>query len=142
MDPEAVAKLLSDWLFIRAGALPQALALDGKMIRDHLGLLTLAEHEDGAPQALAVYDQKEGTQRCELSAAEALLEKIPALDGKIITADPLHCQRKHARVIVEKGGDYLFQIKANQLKLHKKAHGMDSLPSTPFLKTTTARTGG
>jgi hypothetical protein len=142
MDPEAFAQLLSDWLFIRAGALPQALALDGKMIRDHIGLLTLAEHEDGAPQALAVYDQKEGTQRCELSAAEALLEKIPALDGKIITADPLHCQRKHARVIVEKGGDYLFQIKANQLKLHKKAHGMDSLPSTPFLKTTTARTGG
>lgn len=142
MDPEGFAQLLSDWLFIRAGALPQALALDGKMIRDHIGLLTLAEHEDGAPQALAVYDQKEGTQRCELSAAEALLQKIPSLDGKIITADPLHCQRQHARVIVEKGGDYLLQIKANQPKLHQKAKGLDSLQSPPFLKTTIARTGG
>ena len=142
MDPAAFARLLSDWLFIRAGALPQALALDGKMIRDHIGLLTLAEHENGAPQALAVHDQKEGAKRCELSAAEALLEKTPSPDGKIITADPLRCQRKPARVIVEKGGGYLFQIKANPLKLHEKAQGMDSLHRTPFLKTTTARAGG
>ena len=142
MDPEAFAKLLSDWLFLRAGALPQALALDGKMIRDHIGLLTLAEHEDGAPQALAVYDQKEGTTRCELSAAEALLESMASLDGKLITADPLHCQRKHARVIVEKGGDYLLQIKGNQPKLYEKAQGVDSLKETPFLNTLKAPTDG
>jgi len=138
MDPEAFARLLSDWLAQRAGTLPQALALDGKMIRDRIGVLTLAEHEDGAPQALAIYDQKEGTERCELSAAEALLEKLPALDGKIITADPLHCQRKHARVIVEKGGEYLLQIKGNQPKLHEKAKGLGVLADTPFLKTSTA----
>jgi len=65
LDNEAFATLLSDWLQARAGTLPQALALDGKMIRDHLGLLTLAQHEDGAPQAVALYDQKEGTPRCE-----------------------------------------------------------------------------
>jgi hypothetical protein len=59
MDPEAFATRLNDWLLTRAGTLPQALALDGKMIRDHIGLLTLAQHEDGAPQAVAVYDQKE-----------------------------------------------------------------------------------
>jgi hypothetical protein len=58
MDPEAFAALLSGWLVQRAGTLPQALALDGKMIRDHIGLLTLAQHQDGAPQALAAYDQK------------------------------------------------------------------------------------
>ena len=56
---------------------------------------------------MAVYDQKEGTPRCEQTAAAALLERLPALDGKIITADALHCQRPTARVIVEKGGDYL-----------------------------------
>jgi hypothetical protein len=121
MDPEAFAHILNDWLQSRAGSLPGALALDGKMIRDHIGLLTLAQHEDGAPVAIAVYDQKEGTQRCELSAASALLEKLPALDGKMITADALHCQRSHATTIVEKGGDYLLQIKANQENLLKKA---------------------
>ncbi len=70
MDPEAFATLLNDWLQSRAGTLPQALALDGKMIRDHIGLLTPAQHEDGAPQAVAIYDQMEGTVRCEQSAAD------------------------------------------------------------------------
>jgi hypothetical protein len=133
MDPEAFAKILNDWLQSRAGSLPGALALDGKMIRDHIGLLTLAQHEDGAPVAVAVYDQKEGTQRCELSAASALLENLPALDGKMITADALHCQRTHAATIVKKGGDYLLQIKANQENLLKKAQALDRLQDTPFL---------
>src|SRR2546429_6428182 len=111
MDPEAFATRLNGWLQSQAGTLPQALALDGKMIRDHIGLLTLAQHEDGAPQAMAVYDQKEGTERCEQTAALALLESLEALDGKMITADPLHCPRTVARAIVENGGDYLLQIK-------------------------------
>jgi hypothetical protein len=142
MDPEPFAALLTDWLRQRAGTLPQALAMDGKMIRDHIGLLTLAQHEDGAPQALAVYDQKEGTERCEQTAATALLESLPALDGKLITADPLHCQRKTARVIVEKGGDSLAQIKGNQPSLLKQAQALDPLPGTPFLPRPTAVTAG
>jgi len=135
MDPEAFAELLSGWLQTRVGSLPGALALDGKMIRDHIGLLTLAQHEDGAPVDVAVYDQKEGTQRCELSAAAALLERLPALDGKIITGDALHCQRTQGGTIVAKGGDYLFQIKANQENLFKKAQALDGLENTPFLPT-------
>lgn len=140
MDPEAFAKLLNDWLQSRAGTLPGALALDGKMIRDQIGLLTLAQHEDGAPVALTVYDQKEGTPRCELSAASALLQQLPALDGKMITADALHCQRTHAATIVQKGGDYLLQIKANQENLLKKAQALDGLKDTPFLRKTESGT--
>lgn len=133
MDPEAFATRLNEWLQSRAGTLPQALAMDGKMIRNHIGLLTLAQHEDGAPQAVAVYDQKENTPRCEQTAAASLLEKLPALDGKLITADPLHCQRQHARTIVEKGGEYLLQIKGNQPGLLKQAQALDALKDTPFL---------
>jgi hypothetical protein len=133
MDPEPFAHLLSQWLDCRAGTLPQALALDGKMIRNHIGLLTLAQHEDGTPQAMAVYDQKEGTERCELTAATALLDRLPALDGKMITGDPLHCQKKNARRVVEKGGDYLFQVKANQLHLFQQAQALEGLKDTPFL---------
>ena len=135
MDSEAFAPLLTGWLHNRAGTLPTALALDGKMIRDHIGLLTLAQHEDGAPQAVAVYDQKEHTPRCEQTSAVALVESLPALDGKLITADPLHCQRPLARTIVEKGGDYLSQIKGNQPKLLQQAQGLDALQDTPFLST-------
>ena len=63
-----IAARLSQWVLTHAGTLPQALAMDGKMIRDHIGLLTLAQHEDGAPQSVAVYDQKEATPRCEQTA--------------------------------------------------------------------------
>ena len=117
----------------RAGTLPQALAMDGKMIRDHIGLLTLAQHEDGAPQAMAVYDKKENTPRCEQTAAQGLLDSLPALDGKLMTADALHCQRPTARLLVEKGGDYLVQIKGNQPRLLQRAQALDALSGTPFL---------
>jgi Domain of unknown function (DUF4338)/DDE_Tnp_1-associated len=142
MDPEAFAALLTQWLRSRAGALPAALALDGKMIRDHIGLLSLVQHEDGSPQAVAVYDQKEGTERCELTAAQAMLESLEALDGQMITADPLHCQRKEARTIVEKGGDYLLQVKGNQKRLFKKAQKLEALQDTPFLNRSIPDTAG
>lgn len=142
LDPEAFAALLHNWLQAHSGTLPQALALDGKMIRDHIGLLTLAQHEDGAPQAVAVYDQKEGTARCEQTAARALLEKIPALDGKLVTADALHCQKPTARTIAGKGGEYLLQIKGNQPGLLAQAQAFDALPDTPFLSRPTQVTAG
>lgn len=142
LDSEAFATLLHDWLQAHAGTLPQALALDGKMIRDHIGLLTLAQHEDGAPQAVAVYDQKEGTPRCEQTVATALLEKLPALDGKIVTADALHCQKATARPIVEKGGEYLLQIKGNQPGLLAQAQACDALPSPLFFPRPRPATAG
>ena len=112
LDADQFARRLSEWLQAQSGMLPSAFALDGKMIRDCIGTVTLAEHEDGSPVALAIMDQKEGTRRCEQSAAASLLESLPALDGKVVSADALHCQKLTARTIVEKGGDYLLQIKA------------------------------
>jgi len=49
LDADAFATLLLGWLQAYAGQLPSALALDGKMIRDHLGVLSLFDHDDGAP---------------------------------------------------------------------------------------------
>jgi hypothetical protein len=117
MDPQAFATLLSNWLSGQAGALPGALALDGKMIRDIIGTVSLVDVEDGSPVAVAVMDQKENTQRCEMKVAQQLLASMPDLDGKTITADPLHCQKETARIIAEKGGEYFLQIKGNQANL-------------------------
>ena len=114
LDPEPFAALLSGWLGTQTGTLPGALALDGKMIRDIIGMVSLVEVEDGSPVAVAVMDQKENTERCELKAAQGLLAALPTLEGKTVTADPLHCQKETARLILEKGGDYFLQIKANQ----------------------------
>jgi hypothetical protein len=115
--------------------------LDGKMIRDQIGLVTLADHEDGSPVAVALMDQKEGTQRCEQTAALSLLESLPTLEQKVVSADALHCQKATARLIVEKGGDYLLQIKANQPALLEQAEAAGAV-STPLLSRPTADTVG
>jgi len=131
MDPEVFALLLSGWLSEQAGQLPTSLCLDGKMIRDLIGTVTLAEAQEGSPVALAIMDQKEGTKRCEQTAARALIDSLPSLEGQTVTADPLHCQRGMARAVVEKGGDYLFQIKGNQPKL--LAHARTQCENQPPL---------
>lgn len=141
MDPEAFALHLNGWLSQQAGTLPAALALDGKMIRDLIGTVTLADAQDGSPVALGIMDQKEGTPRCELTAAQTLIGSLPCLDGQTVTADPLHCQRDLARTVVEKGGEYLFQIKGNQPKLleHARTRCQDQ---APLLSKTNLATGG
>jgi hypothetical protein len=141
MDPEALAGLLNGWFAEHAGTLPGALCLDGKMIRNLIGTVTLAEHEEGSPLAIAIMDQKEGTERCEQSAAQALIDSLPSLEGKTITADPLHCQRPLARSIVEKGGEYLLQIKGNQPKLFEYAK-IQCAGESPLFSRPKADTGG
>jgi hypothetical protein len=134
VDPAELNRVLNAWLTTHASQLPQALALDGKMVRDHFGILSLARHTDGAPEAMALYDQKEGTERSEQQVAAELLDSAANLDGKVITADALHCQRKLARTIIEKGGDYVLQIKGNQPHLEKLAQQKAATPGTPFLR--------
>ena len=138
LDPEVLAQAIKGWLSENCGTLPSALSLDGKMIGEVIGTVTLADHQNGSPVALAVMDQKEGTQRCEQTAAVALLESLPTLEGQTVTADPLHCQRALGRTIVEKGGEYLLQIKGNQKKLLAYARRQCAGEPPLFSKPTTA----
>ena len=140
MDPEPFARLLSGWLTQQQGALPGVVALDGKMIREIIGMVSLVEVEDGSPVAMGVMDMKEGTERCELKVAQSLLAALPSLEGKTVTADPLHCQKETARQIVEKGGEYFLQIKGNQPTLLQYARTQTT--GTPLLSRPPAATGG
>ena len=57
-DPDELAEKLTGWLREQSGSLPGALAMDGKFIRDTVGVLTLADHETGAPEAMAICSKK------------------------------------------------------------------------------------
>jgi hypothetical protein len=63
IDPEQMAAVLTGWLQEQAGTLPGALAMDGKFIGDTVGVLTLAEHETGAPAAMAHCSKKKETAK-------------------------------------------------------------------------------
>jgi predicted transposase YbfD/YdcC len=49
----------------------------------------------------------------EITAVPELLALL-ALDGRIVTADAMHCQKATAQIILERGGDYVLALKANQ----------------------------
>ncbi len=63
VDPDALAEKLTAWLRAQTGSLPGALAMDGKFIRDTVGVLSLADHETGAPEAMAICSKKKGTEK-------------------------------------------------------------------------------
>jgi hypothetical protein len=120
LDLAALADVLTRWLQSQAGCLPASLALDGKTIREHLGcIVSLVEHEDGAPVAVAAAPNKGH----ELPAAQKLLRSDAVnLLGCVVTADPLHCQKETAQLITqEKGGDYILGVKDNQPTVRQNA---------------------
>jgi hypothetical protein len=119
LDIDRFAQVLSQWLGQHAGTLPAALALDGKFIRDTVGIVCLVDHETGVPRAMAMASQKEGEgKRCELKVGQRLIENQQDLTHALITADPLHCQTRTAQEIVTRGGDFLLQAKDNQKTVH------------------------
>jgi hypothetical protein len=135
LDTDAFAEVLTQWLSEHSGNLPASLALDGKMVRDTIGVVSLVEHESGAPTAMALMSHKEGEgQRCEMKVAEKLVGNKDRVEGKLLSADALHTQKATACETVEHGGDYLFQVKGNQPKLHAHVQ-RTSADATPLLIT-------
>ena len=63
VDPDSLAENLTEWLRAQSGSLPGALAMDGKFIRDTVGVLSLADHETGAPEAMSICSKKKGTEK-------------------------------------------------------------------------------
>jgi hypothetical protein len=151
MDPHGFADALNGWLAAAHGTLPRGLAIDGKYVRNLVLTLCLSEHESGAPAAIAIAapapvnedTKKEG----ELTCARRLYATTP-LHGATVTGDALNCEPQSITLVVENGGDVLFQLKANQPTALQ--HAMDVAAKLPPLlptnqpnnRRTAARSGG
>jgi hypothetical protein len=113
----------------RPGGVPEAVALDGKVLRGSQP--TREDEPDSVPGTylVAAYAHRSGAvlgqvraagKGHELAAAKALLHALPVA-GRVITADALLTQRDIAEQIVAAGGDYLFPVDGNQSALLKDA---------------------
>ncbi len=71
----------------------------------------------GCEQRLVLAQVSTDAKSNEITAMPALL-RLLSLQGTIVTADALHCQRATARQIVDQGGDYALALKGNQGTLH------------------------
>jgi predicted transposase YbfD/YdcC len=124
LDPDALERCFVRWMAHLAEASDGRLvAIDGKALRRSFD--TAAE-KTGVHLLSAWCTANEavlGQVACdvksnEITAMPKLLELLD-LKGAVVSADAMHCQRQTAEDIVEKGGDYLLQVKDNQRSLHE-----------------------
>ena len=59
----------------------------------------------------------------EIPAVRELIEMLN-IEGMVVTADAMHCQKETAQVIIENKGDYVLQLKANQGNLYEDVYAM------------------
>ena len=59
----------------------------------------------------------------EIPAVQELIDMLD-VEGLIITADAMHCQKETSKKIIENGGDYVLQLKANQKSFYEDVYAM------------------
>jgi predicted transposase YbfD/YdcC len=98
--------------------------LDGKVVcgtkdrrtGNQLHLLALQESE----RNLVIEQTALLPSENEISGAKRLLEKAD-LEGKMISGDAIFAQTDLSKTVIEKGGEYLWKLRANQGNIYKMA---------------------
>ena len=133
---------LSGWMASQGdGTLPRQLALDGKFVKEGMGVVSVVNAETGAPVSVAACSRKEGEKgRCEMPVGRKLLGRMD-LSNALVSSDALHCQQDTAREILCSGGEHLMQVKGNQAGIVAKAEAVVKARHRVGPKKTPSRTG-
>lgn len=122
LDPQELGGCLRRWLDVERGA-RGVVAVDGKTIRGSASSAHGAYH---VVSAFAEESQLVLGELCvddksnEITAVPELLDMLD-VEGAIVTADAMSCQRKTADKIIEKKADYVLALKDNQPELREDA---------------------
>lgn len=106
---------------------PKQIMLDGKAIKstdaiksiESIMNIVTAYTDTGISLGQITVDSKSN----EIPAVRELISMLN-IDGMIITADAMHCQKETAEAIVKNKGDYVLQLKANQGNFYKDIYAM------------------
>jgi predicted transposase YbfD/YdcC len=125
VDGDEAAKIIIEIMKERAKFITHIdniLAVDGKAIRSttekgkpHSALQILTAYLTKSGVVLGQKDIHEKTN--EIPVFQEMLNYLD-INGKIITADAMHCQKETCKEIIEKGGNYILGLKENQKSLH------------------------
>ena len=125
VDGNAVGKVIAGIMGRKAGNLSDIIAADGKAIRStgqkdqaHSFLQILTAYVTGSGVTLGQEAISHEDKTNEIPVFQSMLGYLD-VKGKTITADALHCQKETCRIIIAKGGNYLFGLKGNQGNLHE-----------------------
>ena len=120
VDPDALDRVLRDWAASHCDP-GGALALDGKRVRgasrqmpgtENCHLIAALEHGSG----LVCGQVQVADKTNEIPAVRNLLGELE-LSGRIVTADAMHAHTETARLVLDKGADYLLTVKGNQAEI-------------------------
>jgi predicted transposase YbfD/YdcC len=136
LDPAAFGRVFEAFLDDLGAAGDGVLAIDGKTLRRSFDraaacspLHVVTAFGTGARVAIAQRAVAEGGN--ETLAARAMLETL-ALDGVLVTGDAMHAQSATAEIILGRGGDYLFQLKANRPAMLREVAAFFADPPAPL----------
>jgi predicted transposase YbfD/YdcC len=123
LDPEQFRDSFQRFMAQFSEQLQGVVAIDGKVLRRSFDRASGKSPLHmvsawGCRQRLVLAQIATDAKSNEITAVPKLL-KLLTLQGAIVTADALNCQRAIAEQIVEQQGDYALALKANQGTLHE-----------------------
>ena len=119
LDPEKFTECFGKWIAaISELTEGEVVAIDGKTLRRSFDRASsrAAIHMVSAwacENGLIIGQVKTDEKSNEITAIPKLLDALD-ISGSIVTIDAMGCQKKIAKKIVDKGGDYIFGLKGNQ----------------------------
>ena len=125
LDPPAFERCLASWVRAVVQSLHgRQVALDGKTLRNSRdpyrgqeAVQTVSAWLVGADLVLGHLQVAAGSN--EIPTVREVLSWLD-LRGCVVSADALHCQAETARLVVERGGDYVLPVKENQSTLRQR----------------------
>lgn len=124
ISAEALMTCFAHWLNKqRTQAGQPHIAFDGKTIRgsghnphvDAVHMMSAMVVESG----ITLYQTPSESKKNEIKTLRSMLEVIP-VQGAILSADAMHCQKETVTLIQKKNADYVLQVKDNQKQLHQE----------------------
>lgn len=125
MNPDTVGDVIIDVMKKHTQTIGDILAVDGKAVcgtpetgkpHSFLQVLSVYATESGITSAQSAINSEDKTN--EIPVVQSLLGDLN-IDGKIITADAMHCQKETCGIIKSGTGDYVFGIQGNQHNFYK-----------------------
>lgn len=121
IDGKQIGEAIIDVLHNRFGTSGEVVAVDGKAIcstakpgNPHSALQILSAYMTSSGVILGQESIHEKTN--EIPVFQEMLTYLD-VEGKVVTADAMHCQRETCQRIIQRKGDYLFGLKENQPSL-------------------------
>lgn len=135
LDPAAFHEAFSRFMAEFGACCAGTVAIDGKTARRSFDRASAASPVHllsawGCEQRLVLAQRRVAQDGNEITAMAALLALLE-LDGRLVTADAMHCQRATAQAILDRGGDYVLALKANQPELLEDVRLLLDDPAAP-----------